>query len=1060
MEKKSKINNKRKGYSYNKSELDSSFQKDINYNSPKMTSNIHIINGMDRDISNKYRLYNGILFEDKIKEFNSPNNRRNIPFKINKLENNLNEINIYDNDYDVKNENGRKYEITDSKYKTKNNKKFFSNRNNSMENISSNKMNNSNFNNNFDNIVFSNSNNIMLIDKNMSYNSERLDVRNVIKINKLKDDYIDFLQKEYEDKSKNNTQLDINNKELLKKCNKLILDNRVLSEALTDRTNKLNKILQENNFMRIEYDKSITNFEKMKQKIKLYEDQINLIKKNNENYQKIIKELKVQNEQLNINFNQMKNSYEDKYKKMEEKYKSEIENIKNNMEKLYDNKIQGDDKNENKIKTLTEEIKELNEKNKKLEKDLKDKEKVMELMYKDNEKIINDNNYKNNQLEQSSKQIQELKILVKHKENLINALKKDNDKIFLNKSNSCSSMKFDGSEILNENLTRLINDNEENKMKIEVLNDRLKSIDEIKKKYNNLIKDNKTVIPSNRIPTSISNNSLNKISNKTYNNYKKMSPIKSEYKKTNFINLSQNDISLNNKKNTYNGSSSLIISSRNNNNDNKKDFQNIIPKREKRDNNTYDKNKSYNNNKKYETITNKHNINNKIVKSYIIETNKEDLKNKNNKSIKSYIVYDKDKKPKTPERFNNFENNVPLYKGKSFYKNEENKYKKKEFNNNSIVYEKDGQKDYMPIRIKNNTYKPNFIYSREQMNNIQINNEVIISVGNEDEEESKYYEINYCLYGIDRNDFIHSFDLVNKRWLEKKKIYDVKLDDKSNTFKKDYQYEGTLLYNTLEGVYILTGEKTDILYYLDFKTNIISKVCKFNNSHNNGSIMFDENSNCLYVFGGKKIKSCEYYSFKEKKIYKLPNLISDRANSSFIISNNKIFGFFGFSYEKDDYVKTIEYIDLYKKDRWIELNNIKLLKNDIFFDVESVSTMYYKHNKNLILIYSGIQGQDEDFVTDYYLLYDAKNNTMDKINKWNVNQYKYNGKKWNEYKLKDDDPKGFHFAKNTRFILMPKDCVPEGYNNNDLIDVLIDYKNNVHFINQEKQKIDIYRGAI
>ena len=217
MEKKSKINNKRKGYSYNKSELDSSFQKDINYNSPKMTSNIHIINGMDRDISNKYRLYNGILFEDKIKEFNSPNNRRNIPFKINKLENNLNEINIYDNDYDVKNENGRKYEITDSKYKTKKNKKFFSNRNNSMENISSNKMNNSNFNNNFDNIVFSNSNNIMLIDKNTSYNSERLDVRNVIKINKLKDDYIDFLKKEYEDKSKNNNQLNINNKELLKK---------------------------------------------------------------------------------------------------------------------------------------------------------------------------------------------------------------------------------------------------------------------------------------------------------------------------------------------------------------------------------------------------------------------------------------------------------------------------------------------------------------------------------------------------------------------------------------------------------------------------------------------------------------------------------------------------------------------------------------------------------------------------------------------------------------------------------------------------------------------------
>ena len=223
--------------------------------------------------------------------------------------------------------------------------------------------------------------------------------------------------------------------------------------------------------------------------------------------------------------------------------------------------------------------------------------------------------------------------------------------------------------------------------------------------------------------------------------------------------------------------------------------------------------------------------------------------------------------------------------------------------------------------------------------------------------------------------------------------------------------------------------------------------------------MFDQNNNCLYVFGGKKITSCEYYSFNDKQIYKIPDLNEDRANASFIISNNKIYGFFGFSYEKNNYAKTIEYIDYNKKDQWFEVKDIQLLKNDISFDVESISTMYYKHNKDKIMIYAGIQGDDEDFITDYYLIYDTINNTMDKINKWNTQQYRYIGKKWKFYNFKRSDPKGFHFAKNNRFLLL-ENYNAEGYSEKDVIDILIDYKNNVHYIIQEKEKIDIYRGNL
>ena len=112
------------------------------------------------------------------------------------------------------------------------------------------------------------------------------------------------------------------------------------------------------------------------------------------------------------------------------------------------------------------------------------------------------------------------------------------------------------------------------------------------------------------------------------------------------------------------------------------------------------------------------------------------------------------------------------------------------------------------------------------------------------------------------------------------------------------------------------------------------------------------------------------------------------------------------------------------------------------------------------MIYSSIQGDEEEFITEYYLLYDSKSNTMDKINKWELNQYKHVGNFWKEYSLKNNDPKGFHFAQSSRFISLPKKFICDGYNENDLIDILIDYKNNVHFILQEKEKIDIYRGEI
>ena len=199
--------------------------------------------------------------------------------------------------------------------------------------------------------------------------------------------------------------------------------------------------------------------------------------------------------------------------------------------------------------------------------------------------------------------------------------------------------------------------------------------------------------------------------------------------------------------------------------------------------------------------------------------------------------------------------------------------------------------------------------------------------------------------------------------------------------------------------------------------------------------MLEKEYNRLFVFGGKNTVSCEYYSF-----------------------NDKIYSFFGFSYEKNKYTGNIEYIDNKKLDKWYEINEINILNKEITFDIESVSTLLMKNDNNKILIYAGIKGENEDFIKDYYYIFDSKKNTIDLINKWDTKIMKFTGTRWKNYKLSKRDPAGFHFAKNSSFLKLPKKAKIEDYEGD--IFLMMDYRNNVHFIDQDKMCIDIYKSDI
>ena len=992
----------------NNSDINIPFPKKTNINYTEDNNNLTFSQILPEDKDNK--LFKGFLQKlNKIGEFGfNEKTAYMLPISNKDLTDiSENNNNIYENNIEENKSN-----------KTLNNNVIDINKNIKTINLNINNMNNS----------FHQSSNIS---PNKQMNSllfnDQYDSKYSFKINKIKDDYIDFLQKEFEDNTKKSAILDSNNKELMKKCDDLLHDNKLLSSTLNDRSNKLNKIIQENLTVKSQLDKALILNQKNEQKLQFFQEQFTLYKTSNENYQKIIQELKEQIDQLNNNISDLQKTHEENLNEAEINFnnnlKIEIEKNKKETEDFYENKNREEIfNNEQKFEEMKIHIKNIEEKNELLNSELNKKDNMYNILLKENEKLMGENTLFKNEIEQYTHQISELNNIIKHKDNIINNLKLENlnNEKLLNKSSSCSMIKLDGNEYINENISKLINDNEENKMKIEMLNDKIKNIDQIEKKYNEIINgNNRSLILSEKLAFHMNSTNTSPRNLKTqfnYNNYKE-----STYPKN------------------YN-----IINSPNSSNN----FRSFIsPKKlQLQEISTSPRNKY--DIPKTKTYTNSTNT--------IIISSKNISSNNNNTNIPPQRISNKEIKESFQKKI---ETSPPQILNKYYY-NKNNVDTQIKIHGKEIKTEKDEIKDSIKTmeRKKNFTHKPKnvgiYISNTEIPAKNEIQNISIIHTENEEEIINEQY----FLYGIDRDDLLHVFDINSRKWSNLRKITELK--DVSNTFKKDYQYEGTILYNTLSGLYILTGEKTDVLYFYNSLTDSVTKICKFNFCHDNGSLFFDSGNDALFVLGGKKIKSCEYYSFKDKKIYKLPDLNLDRANASYIVSNNKIFAFFGFCYSKNTYCNNIEYIDYTKKDRWYELSNISLLKNDISFDIESVSTMYYRNDPNLILIYCGIQGDEEDFVTEYYLIYDSVKNTMDKINKFNLQQFKYLGKKWKNYTLKNSDQKGFHFAKNSRFLKLPKNNNYEGYNSNDEIEVLIDYKNNVHFIQQDKQKIDVYRNEL
>ena len=151
--------------------------------------------------------------------------------------------------------------------------------------------------------------------------------------------------------------------------------------------------------------------------------------------------------------------------------------------------------------------------------------------------------------------------------------------------------------------------------------------------------------------------------------------------------------------------------------------------------------------------------------------------------------------------------------------------------------------------------------------------------------------------------------------------------------------------NTFKGLYILTGDNFSDLYYYSQQNNEITKKITFNYSHKYGGLMISPDQQYLIVLGGCDTREVELFNLENNEIEDLPNLLSERINSSYsFIGEDLLYVFFG---EKNN---TIEYLDL--NDEKKEWKNVDYNNNEI--EIDNI----YGHisipvNENEILIVGG-----------------------------------------------------------------------------------------------------------
>ena len=500
-------------------------------------------------------------------------------------------------------------------------------------------------------------------------------------------------------------------------------------------------------------------------------------------------------------------------------------------------------------------------------------------------------------------------------------------------------------------------------------------INKTKNIFQNQIKEN-----NNKNNNYIKNNCLSK--SLTFNKYKEeYISIPNQYINNN--NSLENENNYQNTKNEVNNNFvEQINSSKNSNNDNINQNSEYLNMQLNLDKNNYLEkyNTNYN-------ISQKNNI--FQIEKFDISIQKEEnksnlIKNDNNSNNQNYKFSSTPSKINYTNDIQNPSNLSPNYTNSKTNELMNNYMVSKENNSEQIKILSSPSIIKYDIKNKSETVAEKvrkLINQKAKNNNLslstKLNLDTNLSLSDENEEDH-----NDCINNINRNISISPESIFTIYYkYEKPIILAFDIENKSfsfqdysdfGNFEENYKLslkaneseninnDGNLFITIDTNLYIITGKNHDMLYMFDSIKKTINKLCDLKNNHSNGTLLkYENNIICLSGIYNKKV---EIYSIKKNEWNDLPEMLKERSDSSSCIINNKtskyIFNLFGYNSPSKEYLNSIEYFDISKKDsnwRYLNYNNLKWIS----LNISNFYCINYDDNK--IIVVGGYNGKENKY---------------------------------------------------------------------------------------------------
>ena len=364
-------------------------------------------------------------------------------------------------------------------------------------------------------------------------------------------------------------------------------------------------------------------------------------------------------------------------------------------------------------------------------------------------------------------------------------------------------------------------------------------------------------------------------------------------------------------------------------------------------------------------------VDNNKFKQLIIE---EKLKNKelvmelikSKKEAKELEKIHNEIKDEYEEKINKIKDDI-----ENLIKNNKETNKKSKNNDFNKIYD-DLLEQSKNLKMFNNEFKEKLLIKKEIEDKIEImkkENEKLKNISNdlksnnkvnkpEEKDKNKNEKIiciNHLIKNLNKDEFDKDYSVCTITYDGKMLTYNImqkkfmavntNLVEGWDKFIEKYlsNYNGSLLCNTFEGLYILTGDNFNDLYYYSREKNTVSKIISFNSRHEYGGLIISPDRNKLIALGGKENKEVELLNIQKNTIEKLPDLLTERVNSSYsFIGNNLLYAFLG------NNNNTIEYLDLNEEPK--KWQNLEYTNNGIENIYGHISVPV---NENKILIVGG-----------------------------------------------------------------------------------------------------------